>query len=388
MLSLASKRATASVTRHHPLLRRATRTANNLSARQQRSKLSTTTASSTTKQPQQPTVISRRAWLEFKESRGMKKKGPDPSKRDKSDDEKPWPKSVQIAGYVAGTVAVPYIILWTITSNPTLREWCGPFMPLEKLRPYFGKLEWDAQNYSEEMESVKNKEKNQDDESALNDYYQFPEEEPYKTRRQQELVEAMNESDISVTLSLQSSSTASTPDEVVTKSIAANTVANPKTLLEYFPSALGGNTTVAVDFLDRKNEDSDANAFNAGENTDGTLITDDAASFESTGSFGSEHDLASESRQLGKATQTSSRWTYVAMANDSTKKDTKKTSSPTQLSETEIEIGRLEYEISELEKNLRDPMCTRSIDDMTTELRQAKKDLSRWKWRRRLGFGR
>ena len=144
------------------MLRRTTETAKNSSARQQRSRLSTTAASSTTKQPEQPLVISRRAWLEFKESRGIKKKRPDPSKRPKSDDEKPWPKSVQIAGYAAGTVAVPYIILWTITSNPTLREWFGPYIPLEKLRPYFGKLEWDAQNFSEEMESVKDKEKNQD----------------------------------------------------------------------------------------------------------------------------------------------------------------------------------------------------------------------------------
>eukprot|EP00531_Pseudo-nitzschia_arenysensis_P012575 CAMPEP_0116140642 /NCGR_PEP_ID=MMETSP0329-20121206/13964_1 /TAXON_ID=697910 /ORGANISM="Pseudo-nitzschia arenysensis, Strain B593" /LENGTH=391 /DNA_ID=CAMNT_0003635785 /DNA_START=146 /DNA_END=1321 /DNA_ORIENTATION=+ len=391
MLSLASRRTTTSITRHHQMLRRTTENAKNSLVRQQRSRLSTTAASSTTKQQEQPLVISRRAWLEFKETRGIKKKRPDPSKRPKSDDEKPWPKSVQIAGYVAGTVAVPYIILWTITSNPTLREWFSPYIPLEKLRPYFGKLEWDAQNFSEEMENVKNKEKNQEDATELNDYYQFPEEEPCKTRRQQELVEAINGSDISVTLSLQSSSTASTPDEVVTKSIAANTVANPNTLLEYFPSAsssVGGNTTVAVDFLDRKNEDSDVNSFNAGETTDGTLMTD-ADSLESNGSFGtSAHDLASESRQLGKDTQTSSRWAYVAMANGSTQKDAKTTSSPPQISETDIEIGRLEYEISELEKNLRDPMCTRSIDDMTTELRQAKKDLSRLKWRRRLGFGR
>ena len=352
--------------------------------------MATTAASSASKQQQQPLVVSRRAWLEFKESRAIKKKKPDPSKRAKTDDEKPWPKSVQIAGYVAGVVAVPCIILWTITSNPTLRQWVGPYIPLEKLRPFYGKLEWDAQNFSEEMERAKNKETNQDDESQLNPYYQFPEELPVKTRREQELVESMDESDINVTLSLQSSSSAS---EVVTKKVAAKTVANPKSLLEYFPSAsisMGGNATVAVDFLDQKDEDTDTNSFNTTGSTDGTLMTD-ADSYDSSkigGGFGSLHDVASESQKLSKDTQTTSRWTYVPPVNGSTNNDAKKVSSTPQISETEMEMGRLKYEISGLEKSLRDPTCTRSIDDMTTELSQAKRDLSRLKWKKRFGFGR
>jgi len=387
MMSLASKRTTTSITRHHHSLRRTTGIAKSSSTR---TRLATTAASSASKQHQQPLVISRRSWLEFKESRGIKKKKPEPSKHAKTDDEKPWPKSVQIAGYVAGVVAVPCIILWTITSNPTLREFFGPYIPLEKLRPFYGKLEWDAQNFSEEMERAKNKEKSQDDESQLNPYYQFPEELPVKTRREQELVEAMNESDINVTLSLQSSSSAS---EVVTKTIAAKTVANPKSLLEYFPSAsisMGGNATVAVDFLDQKDEDTGANTVNATGSTDGTLMTD-ADSFDSNkigGGFGSLYDLASESQKLSKDTQTTSRWTYVPPANGSASNDAKKASSTPQISETEMEMGRLKYEISELEKSLRDPMCTRSIDDMTTELSQAKRDLSRLKWKKRFGFGR
>lgn len=380
MLSLASKRTTTSITRHHRGLRRAAEI-----SRQQRARLSTTAASSTSKQ-QKPLVISRRAWLEFKESRGIKKKKPDPSTRPKSDDEKPWPKSVQIAGYVAGVVAVPYIILWTITSNPTLREWFGPYIPLEKLRPFYGKLEWDAQNFSEEMERAKNKENNQDDESQLTPYYQFPEELPVKTRREQELVEAMSESEINVTLSLQSPSSA---PEVVTKTIAAKTVANMKSLLEYFPSAsttMGGNATVAVDFLDQKEEDTGANSFNT---TDGTLMTDaDSFGSKMDGGFGSLHDLASESQKLSKDTQTTSRWTYVPPTNGSTSNDTKKSSRSQQISETEMEMGRLKYEIAELEKSLRDPNSTRSIDDMTTELSQAKRDLSRLKWKKRFGLGR
>lgn len=403
MLSFASKRTANPITRHHLRLQRAIGITASSLVRQQRARLSTVAASSTKKQDH-PLVISRRAWLEFKESRGIKKKRPEPSKGPKSDDEKPWPRNVQIAGYVAGALAVPYIILWTITSNPTLREWLVPYIPLEKLRPYYGKVEWDAQNYSEEMERAKNKEKNEDDESRLVGYYQFPEEDSFNTRKQQELIEAMNESDINVTLSLQSSSSHSLPsEEIVSKTISAKTVANAKNLLQYFPSALsskGGNMNVAVDFLDRKNEDNDTSSLNStadkidafvGE-IDGTLMTD-ADSIEtdkSRGGIGRFYNLSAGSRQLSKDTQTTSKWTYVPQTagEGSRKKDAKKTSSTPQISETEIEMGRLEYEISELEKNLRDPMCTRSIDDMSTELRQAKRELSRLRWKKRFGFGR
>jgi hypothetical protein len=398
MLSLASKR-NAPITRHHQrLLERAGLSARS-SVRQQRAKLTTAEVSSTSKQ-QQSRVISRRAWLEFKESRGITKKRPDASKRPTSNDEKPWPRNMQIAGYVAGAVAVPYIILWTITSNPTLREWFDPYIPLDKLRTHYGKLEWDAQSYSEEMENAKNKEKNGNDESqSLIGYYQFPEEAPFHERRQQQIVEAMNESDVKVTLSLSSSSSLS--EETVTKKIAAKTVAKAKNLLEYFPSALTSmneNTTVAVDFLDRNDEDNDADNLNAtsitrvpdttiGSPYDGTLMTDadSIANDKTRGQHWELHNSSLGSQQLNKETQTMSKWAYTPQA--AGEGSTKGAKAP-QMTQTEIEKGRLEYEISELEKSLRDPTCTRSIDDMTTELSHAKRDLSRLTWKKRFGFSR
>jgi len=353
-------------------------------------------ATSASKQ-QQPLVISRRAWLEFKESKGITKRRPDPSKRPKSDDEKPWPRNVQIAGYVAGAVAVPYIILWTITSNPTLREWFGPYIPLDKLRTHYGKLEWDAQSYSEELEDASQREKTGDDESQLsNDYYQFPEEPPFHERRQQELVEAMSESDVAVTLSLTSSSSSpSLPDEIVTKQISAKTVANAKNLLGYFPSVLNskdGNVTVAVDFLDQNNDENETGTLVIESASMNDTLMTDADTMANDQTMGGSHDSSQGSQQLSKETQTMSKWAYVPQTTDeSSKKGANNSSSATrasQLTETEIEMGRLEYEISELEKNLRDPMCTRSIDDMTTELRQAKRDLSRLTWKRRFGLSR
>lgn len=375
MLSVSSKQRTP-ITRHWQRLRTAGSSGTSSLRQQQRARLTTAAAASTGKQ-QQPLVISRRAWLKFKESHGITKKRPDASKRPKSDDEKPWPRNVQIAGYVAGAVAVPYIILWTITSNPTLREWFGPYIPLDKLRTHYGKLEWDAQSYSEEMEDAENNEKNGNDESKVPiGYYQFPEEAPFKERQQQEIVEAMSQSDINVTLSLSSSSSSPSPSaEYVTKKISAKTVANENDLLKYLPSALVStdkNTSIAIDFLDRNDED------NAGEKIDATSNTDLLS-----------NDSPSRSQQLTKDSQTTSKWAYVPQsAEGGSKKTANNTSSVSQVTETDIEMGRLQYEISELEKNLRDPMCTRSIDDMTTELRQAKRELSRLTWKKRFGFSR
>ena len=52
-------------------------------------------------------------------------------------------------------------------------------------------------------------------------------------------------------------------------------------------------------------------------------------------------------------------------------------------SDVEIERMRLEYTIEELGRLLKDPTCTRDIDEMRNELKQAKRDLSRLTWKRR-----
>jgi len=403
MISLAAKRTTT-MSRHHQMLRKTVGNTAKLSARQQqqqqRVRLATTVASSTTKQ-QQPIVISRRAWIDFKKSRGITKRKPDASKGPKSDDEKPWPRNMQIAGYVAGAVAVPYVILWTITSNPTLREWFGPYIPLDKLRTYYGQLEWDAQNYSEELEYVENREKNGNNQSeSLIGYYQFPEEAPFHERRQQEIIEAMNESDVDTTLSLASSSLSS--EDVVTKKIPAKIVANAKNLLQYFPSAstsTDGNAAVAIDFLDRTDEDNDNNLDTTGGNNisdahskslnDGSLMTDADSLANNTKGNGQEgsRDLTLVSRQLAKDVQTASIWTYIPQASgEGSNNGANNASKVPRLTDIEMEMGRLEYTISELENNLKDPMCTRSIDDVMIELRQAKRDLSKLTWKKRFGF--
>ena len=417
MLSIACKR-TGSVTRQHQGLRKtvtslATSSVRRQQQQQQRARLTTESASSSASASKQqqgkhnPLVISRRAWLDFKESRGLAKKRPTSSSKPKSDDEKPWPRNMQIAGYVAGTLVVPYMMLWTITSNPTLREWFGPFIPLDKLRPYFGKLEWDAQSYSDEMKAMRKKQNDgayNDSEESLIGYYQFPEEASFHERQQQEIVEATEKSDVAVTISLSSSTSSTSPaEEIVTTTIAAKTIANANNLLQFFPSASAStNTTVAVDFLDQNNQNDDGNNADVTSGgggdvklesiSDGALMTDAESVANDQGGYKGPSDLSSASRLLAKATQTMSTWTYVPRqqqaSGEASQKGGATATASTQMTDVEMKMGRLEYVVSELEKSLRDPMCTRNIDDMTTELRQAKRELSKLKWKRRFGFSR
>jgi len=365
-------------------------------------------------------AVSRRAWLGFKESRGIRKKAPDPSKKSaSSNDEKPWPRNMQIAACVAGAIAVPYTIVWTITSNPTLREWFGPILPLDRLRTFFGKLEWDARSYTEEMEDARARERNGESPGAVQEsligYYQFPEEDPFRVRQQNEIIEAMSESDVAVTLSATSSSSSSSQimENIVTKTVVANTIANEKTLLELFSNTntnTNTNTTndainVAVDFLDHNNPDSKIGDNDNDNDTiemtteplsDGSLMTDTESMAKTNYSRGcnttSTAAATNKSQQLARETQTMSKWSYTPSQDQQQQQQgsggdgAKGAASASGMTDVERRMGELEHVVSELEKNLRDPMCTRSIDDMTSELSTAKRELSRLKWKRRFGL--
>jgi hypothetical protein len=371
-----------------------------------------TTKTTKTIHKKKPLVISRRAWNEFKESRGITKK-PTGSSKSNSSEENPWPRNFQIAGYVAGTFLVPYMMLWTITSNPTLREWFGPYLPLDKLRTHYGEPEWDAQSYSEELEQMKNKENqtgNDDDSASPNvQFYQFPQEAPFRERQQQEIIKIMEESDVKITLSLSSSS-----EEATTKTVAAKTIFNAKNLLNFIPSAsasstMNQNQMVAVDFIDdEKNDIINGNKDNNNNNrTDGGFaivesISDDGALMTDAESMSKDNVDTTRTNQssssslsdfsadriLAKETQTMSKWSYMPpQPSQAVQKETAAKSSQ-RSTDVEMNIARLEYDITELSKNLRDPLCTRDMDDMQHELRQSKRELSKLKWKRRLGLAR
>ncbi len=70
--------------------------------------------STTTGRP--PRVISRRVWEAHVRETGWTK----PKIAKPKEEDKPWPRSMQIAGYVAAVTFTPYTIIWVVAASPTL----------------------------------------------------------------------------------------------------------------------------------------------------------------------------------------------------------------------------------------------------------------------------
>jgi hypothetical protein len=311
-------------------------------------------------------VVSRRAWNALKDSLPPK---PPPVAKPKAE-EKPWPQSVRVAGYVAGGVLVPYIAIWWITSNPTLRRWIGPYLPMDKLRSHFGHLEWNVQSYVDEMQLDNSY---QSDTIIVEkpqpnvEYYQFPEESPLKERQQQEIIDALNSSKIQTKITVFSSSS----QDSVTLTLPASTPATMEHFMSVVKGSLSGTSkaTVAVDFDD----DEDNSDENAATNV---LLSDNDAAATALD--------PNPATSLLKATQTFSKWFYISSQQQ--QQQAGDSSSGSTSSETDVNISRLEYTIAELQKSLKDPTGTRDMDEMAAELKQAKRELSGLKWKRRLGL--
>eukprot|EP00529_Nitzschia_sp_RCC80_P021850 CAMPEP_0113483292 /NCGR_PEP_ID=MMETSP0014_2-20120614/23359_1 /TAXON_ID=2857 /ORGANISM="Nitzschia sp." /LENGTH=384 /DNA_ID=CAMNT_0000376835 /DNA_START=69 /DNA_END=1223 /DNA_ORIENTATION=- /assembly_acc=CAM_ASM_000159 len=356
-----------------------------------------------------PAVVSRRAWQKFLTQRkppsssGSKTGASSSSTTTKAED-KPWPRSMQIAGYVGAGVAVPYISLWLITSNPTLRSWFSPFLPMDKLRSHFGHLESDAYSFVDLMEKERQekKKKNADDDDDDVDaggvdvrYYQFPEEMPFRQRLQEQIIDTINNMKINATIVVEDVETnhqAGHPAVVIVEEkvqIPGSAVASPSTLKSFLktPSIPTNNGTinVAVDFED---EDSTGNNEENGRQDDGD---NNSFSLQNLQEFSQNNLQDDPARGLLQETHTFSKWYSIPVnQQQQTNQDGSSSSSPSSREkrryDQEMEISRLEYTITELERNLKDPNCTRDIDDMVDELKQSKRELSTLKWKQRLGL--
>ena len=279
-------------------------------------------------------VLSRRAWQAHAQKLPKK-----PNVAQAKMEEKPWPRNVLIGAGVAAGIFVPYTSLWVITSNPTLREACAPFLPLDRLRSHFGEFEWGVQSYADKGEEVPE------------GYYQFPSEAPFRERMQQAYVEQAESETVTANIYFLGDSQR---QEVV--QLPASTRANPETLMKL--SGAEDSPKIAVDFI-------------ASETSPDQQAPVDLSFFNE----GSEQSVGTEG--LLKKTHTFSNWYYSPVIEP---QDQRNRSA----SDNDIDRLRLEYTVEKLEKDLRDPLCTRDHDEMRAELKQAKSDLSRLKWKRRL----
>ena len=277
-------------------------------------------------------VLSRRAWQAH--AQRLPKK---PNVAQAKVEEKPWPRNVQIGAGVAACLFVPYTAIWVITSTPTLRDAFAPYLPLDRLRSHFGEFEWGVQSYADKGEEVPD------------GYYQFPSEAPFRERVQQAFVEEAEKETVTANIYFLGDSLR---QEVV--QLPASTRANPASLMKL--AAAEGTPKIAVDFIVSETS------------------SDDGAGDVSFFSDSSEQNVGAEG--LLKKTHTFSNW-YHSPAIEP--QDQRHRSA----SDNDIDRLRLEYTVEKLEKDLRDPLCTRDHDEMRAELKQAKSDLSRLKWKRR-----
>jgi hypothetical protein len=347
-------------------------------------------------------VISRRAWQSFREKNVPPPKQPGAGPKKPKEEERPWPRSVRIGGTVAGGVLVPYTLLWLVTSNPTLRDWLGPFLPMDRLRTHYGHLEWDVQSYTDEMmmtssSSSPSSKMAKDRQGGapppakpiVPEYYQFPQEAPFRVRKQQELIDAMEGSDVKVTVLLSESDGHHVQESLI---LPGSTTANARNVISLlkgsssdFPLDASSSTSVALDFEDDEGTSTHDRGFGTeGFHSASSMVMTDQPSQEDAHMNGDIKN--NHAAPLLRETQTFSTWYHVHTQGDP--QESRGGGGGSTVNDAEVEISRLEYVIGDLEKNLKDPNCTRDIDEMVAELRQSKRNLSALKWRRRLGLKR
>lgn len=307
------------------------------------------TAAAAAPKQQHPVVVSRRAWKEWRLKNPKSKSSNDGGGAKKQED-KPWPRSVQIAGYASMIIGVPYSAGWYLSSNRELREAVGmPDAAVEVLRQHFGDPE--VQSWHEYLEG---------DESSVR--YKLEDEEPFQVRNQQSIIRALDEEDTVVTMQIPRDGVTMTE----TKTFSGATPANAKVLL-----GIDSNINVALDFEDlpsSKNEES---------SWDDTSLSSSLETFSSSSSNASKQQVYSS-------------WYYQAPP----PAEQQQGAAAPKASNTEIEIAKLEYQIEKLQHQIRDITSTMSMDDakvlldeIQPKLAKAKSRLSNLKWSRRLGMG-
>lgn len=282
-----------------------------------------------------PRVVSRRAWESHKAKHGPQRA----PKTEVKEDEKPWPQSVIAVGVGAAAIGIPYLIAWFLALHQPVRGVVAKFIPgLEDvLRRYFG--------FAEPMpwQDVRNGEP---------PVYQLEDEDCQFDREREESIEklAAETTSVRITVSREGGDLA----EIKEMKIPGNTPANHKVLAELAGS---GDGTVALEFSDLEETDS--------------VGSETTASFAST--------AATTTTPVTGKGHVYSAWFYQPPPPD-------ESNSISQLSSTQVELSRLEYEVDRLQKELKELNPSRDIDQISQELQEAKSSLRSLRWRNRLGM--
>ena len=291
-----------------------------------------------------PRIISRRAWQEHLHTN----KRPPPPKAAQSTtskEEKPWPRSLQIAGCAMAAFFIPYSLAWFAASNGSARALVHSDHLDDLLRHHFGEPEQHTMlSYYDIQRGEEPK-------------YQLDGEPTFRERLQQMQVEALDRCQVKVRVRVDDQ------DDFVETTLPGSTRARADEILQLIGKQ-GGGSVVALDF-----------GYVVDDDADTTMQGQDELTADIIDNFTQDHPVTKE-------TNIYSLWHYLAPQQQHQQQQ----QSSRRMSSYDVEVARLEHEIQVLQRDLNDVYCTRDRDDMMRELNESKSTLRKLKWKRRLGF--
>lgn len=324
-----------------------------------------------------PLIISRRAFQRLSkqypkhfESSTTKLKGANATTKKT---ETPWPRSLQIAGYSAIALSIPYTFGTIISESPNLRGWLEENDQLNT----DGQLTWGQLVVSwvrwgwgeKELEGIPYTEDSPQEKSLKSDV-------PVRTRSEQVAIEQSILSDVK--LRMKTKSRFGEENNISAEEEREGSVSGKMLLSnsdEIYTSLTGNakspNERIIVNFED----DADESQFQG-------------ATLMSVGEFPQQYGDVKSYTPYDLMKRRASRWPLwsvnpiVTPSSDGT--TSTKNTVRTKYDPTKMRIDELEYNISDLRKALQDPLSTRSFDDMEDELQRCREELRTLKRRRRL----
>lgn len=305
-------------------------------------------------------LISRRAMLQIKPK--YPKLFTPPKSSFKTKKEEPWPFYLQMAGYSALALAIPYsigvVIMQSNKTKDDLEGYVGRIVSDESmgrkvirlLRWYWGKE--DDIPYVEYLERKQLTDKNEEEE------YSLEIEDSSVLRRNQDRIERDGYEDVKVIVDSEG---------MVKEDIFKGDVSLTEQLISKDKNYITTLNTV-VSFQDDVLSEGD----------DLQAITDN---------FGHTPEMDKKNSSLQAIMDLSTiyaMWNYFPPQEESSLASSSTKTGPWSNS-LQIRIDELQYNMDELQKLLNDPLCTRDRDEMEGEIREMKKELGTLKRERRIG---
>jgi len=328
-----------------------------------------------------PILVSRRVLRQLK-PKYPNHFSPPISKSKPKKEEPPWPRWMQIVAYTAAAASVPYSFGIVISESNTFRQYvegeCVEEGENEGLgrkivnlfRNVWGKE--DEIPYVEYLEKKVKSSKTREKEVSLGNEIKT------KLRMNQHRIERDVLSNANVVVENEGIVIeGNVKGDVYIGNIGSiwETVSQTKT--NNSDEHIKSTKNIILSFQDNDNQTHDEDTQYNNE----VSMSDDTSTL-TTSITDLELERDSTARHLGDRTAIYSAWNVFDRLQKS--QDNKASNNTTIMDSTQIRIDELQFNITELQKLISDPMCTRDRDDMEIELREMKRELNATKRQKRI----